>query len=517
MNIVPTPMVACPRPGYFPVSSDSPVTASDHALHTSRQIFRNRLADWVDRPASRSRPRGGAVHLLLTGALAELDGVPAPRGIRAAHGDAHGEAYVLTIDDDSATIRSTTVEGVHRGLTTLLQLAATSTAPGYVPCGTVVDSPRFAWRGLSVDVARILLGVDDLEKIIDLADLYKLNTLHLHLTDDAGWRLPVTGRPALTAGGPSYTRSDYERVIAYAAERFITVVPEVDMPGHSAAAIAAYPELGIPASNRFAAGTLDTHSDATWLFVEDVIRSLSELTPGRFIHVGGDEAFGLTSSEHAAFVERAARLIRAAGKEVVGWQEAARAQLPSGSVIQHWIEHDKLRGLVPTADAVHTGLEDRGIPIDLVHRILDESSGDLPAARQQNAWILLSPASVAYLDRRYAEPSSDPTQDADRARLGHPLYPPTLVRDSLEWEPDLVSDEIDPERITGIEAAVWGETTDSPDDVGLLLLPRLPLVATQGWSRSRLPWDEAMQRLPAHAPIWEAMSLSWFASAEIPW
>lgn len=518
MNIIPSATAAHSHPGSFRLSALTPIRMSDPALERVAGIFQTRLSAWVDHRAAPDLPsRPGSIRLALEGAITELDGTAPPRGTRADVDGTQDEAYVLTVDPGGATVRSPSAEGVHRGLTTLLQLAATSEVAGDIPCGTVIDSPRFAWRGLSVDVARVILSVDELEKIIDLADMYKLNTLHLHLTDDAGWRIPITSWPELTTGGPSYTESDYEHVIAYAAERFITVVPEIDMPAHCTAATTAYPALGNPASGRFSAATLDPQSDMTWRFVADVIRDLTAMTPGRFIHLGGDEAFGLTPAEHAAFVGRAAQLIRTAGKEVIGWQEAARAQLPPGSIVQHWIEHDKLRRLVGAVSTAQTSAKDSGIPADLVHRLLDESSGDLSAARRQNAWMLLSPASLTYLDRRYAKPSLEPAQEAERARLGHPLYPPTLVRDSLDWEADLLSDHIDPTRIVGIEAAVWGETTASVHDVELLLLPRLPLVASQGWSHSRLPWSEARQRISAHAPLWASMDLQWFASNEIPW
>ncbi len=193
--------------------------------------------------------------------------------------------------------------GRARGLATLRQLGPV------VPGLLIEDAPRYAWRGVMLDVARHFFGVDDVLRFIDLAALYKLNVLHLHLTDDQGWRLAIDAWPELTVagaatqvgGGPGgfYTRADYARIVAHAASHHITVVPEIDVPGHVNAALVAYPELGggsrpEPYTVWSSPGvSLAVNDEIALRFLDDVFRELAALTPGDYIHLGGDEVEGM--------------------------------------------------------------------------------------------------------------------------------------------------------------------------------------------------------------------------------
>ncbi len=248
-----------------------------------------------------------AIRVELAVDLPELVDIPATGGARADDGDPNVERYALAIREDGILIRATHPEGVYRGLTTLLQLAATTTPePGgtvSLPAAEIADAPRFAWRGLSFDVVRTAFSVEEIKSVIDILTLYKANVLHLHLTDSEGWRLEIDAWPLLTeiggqgaAGsrpGGFYTKADYREIVQYAAERFVTIVPEFDMPGHTAAIYRAYPEL---AGDGVHAATADLER-AAWFqvmhpdhphifsFVTDVLTEIAELTPGAYLHI----------------------------------------------------------------------------------------------------------------------------------------------------------------------------------------------------------------------------------------
>src|SRR5207249_3584267 len=183
----------------------------------------------------------------------EPGGLPAPAGLSPGGGDPAGERYSLVIEDGRIVLRAAEPAGVARGLTTLVQLVATAPSAGAgetgadeirVPCARIFDAPRYAWRGLSLDVARTFFTVEEIRRVIDLLELYKLNVLHLHLTDDQAWPLTL-GRPA--AGpepqSPVYRDEDLRDLVGYAADRFVTIVPEIDTPGHTSALLRLRPEL----------------------------------------------------------------------------------------------------------------------------------------------------------------------------------------------------------------------------------------------------------------------------------
>jgi hexosaminidase len=277
----------------------------------------------------------GSIHLTLDAA--------------AATGD---EGYELEIAPNGVVIAAEQPAGLFYGVQTLRQLlppfveydavrldAARSVG---VPAVTIVDGPRFAWRGSMLDVARHFHSVDDVKRYLDLMALYKMNRLHLHLADDQGWRLEIASWPNLTThggstevgGGPGgyYTRADYADIVEYARRRFITIVPEIDMPGHTNAALASYAELNcdgvappLYTGTNVGFSTLCVDKDVTYRFIDDVVRELATLTPGDYIHIGGDEVERLSEAEYAAFIERAQAIVLRHGKQVIGWDEIAHA------------------------------------------------------------------------------------------------------------------------------------------------------------------------------------------------
>ena len=189
------------------------------------------------------------------------------------------------------------------------------------------DRPRFAWRGAMLDVARHFFGVEDVKRYVDLLALYKMNRLHLHLADDQGWRIEIPGWPRLTehggssevGGGPGgfYTAEDYAEIVRYAAERHVMIVPEIDMPGHTNAALASYPELTCDGEApplytgiRVGFSFLCAEKEETYAFIDAVVGALAALTPGPYIHIGGDEVRQLTGEQYAAFMARAQAIVR---------------------------------------------------------------------------------------------------------------------------------------------------------------------------------------------------------------
>ena len=410
------------------------------------------------------------------------------------------EGYDLTVTDRSVTLRAARPAGLFFGVQTLRQLLPAqveshSVRPGpwLVPGVQITDHPRFAWRGASLDVARHFFTVAEVQRYIDLLSLYKMNTLHLHLSDDQGWRIAVDGWPRLTSvggrtevgGGPGgfYTQDDYRRIVNYAAERYVTVVPEIELPGHINAALVSYPELTCdgqapPPFTRIGGPPVSLCVDKPVVhqFLDDVVGQLAALTPGPYLHVGGDEVLNMAPAAYAGFVNRVQQVVRAHGKTAVGWQEITDGDLSQGTVVQYW---------------------DTNHPADPVRQ-----------AAAGGARIVLSPASRAYLDMKYDK--------ATRQGLTWAGY--VTVQDAYSWDPAKLLPGVGESSVLGVEAALWSETLPAFGDVEFMVLPRLPALAELGWSpASTHDWEKFRQRLAAQAPRWSAMSVDFFRSPQVPW
>ena len=403
-------------------------------------------------------------------------------------------AYRLDVSRDRVVVTALDVAGLLYAMATLEQTSDHTRGPEVsFPPLVVADTPRFGWRGLSLDVARHFFDVAAVRSVIDVMASVKLNVLHLHLTDDQGWRLDLPSRPELAArsGGTAVdgdpggydTAEHYREIVAYAAARCITVVPEIDVPGHVNAALHACGELTpsgepAPAYTGIDVGFSRLHADlaATEPFLRDVLNDVAAMTPGHYVHIGGDEVLTMEPAEYARLVQSAADHVRAAGKGVVGWQEIAKTPLGPGTVLQYW-----------------TAAED---------------AAPVVAAAQAGALVLLSPASKAYLDMKY---------DAE-TRVGLVWAGHIEVRDAYDWEPLDVIPELPAESIVGVEAAIWSETIRNVDDLFFLLLPRLAAVAEVAWSRPELrDWDDFAGRLRVLAPRWTDAGLSWHRSPQVHW
>jgi hexosaminidase len=412
------------------------------------------------------------------------------------------EGYVLSISKNEIVIDADAAAGAFYAVQTLRQLlpppfeyealrAPRRNAPLVaVPAVEIQDRPRFSWRGAMLDVARHFLRVDEVKRYIDLMALHKLNRLHLHLADDQGWRIQIDSWPNLTVhggstevgGGPGgfYTKADYADIVKYAAERFITIVPEIDMPGHTNAALASYGELNCDgAAKPLFTGTevgfsaFCVEKEVIYTFIDDVVREIAALTPGPYFHVGGDEVKTLTPEQYQGFINRVQTIVRAHGKQMVGWDEIAPANLLPSSIVQHW------RPKTTPKEAVAKG-----------------------------AKVILSVASKAYLDMKYD----------DSTPIGLTWAGIVSVQASYDWDPATATEGVEEAAILGVEAPLWGETIANIRDYEFLAFPRLAALAEVGWSpQAARTWEEFRERLGAQNSRWTALGLNFYRSPEVPW
>lgn len=404
------------------------------------------------------------------------------------------EGYDLTVARDGIRIAAKTPAGVFYGFQTLRQLMPWSVElrgvrpfPVSVPAAAVTDAPRFAWRGAMLDVARHFFSPPEVKRYIDLLALYKINRLHLHLTDDQGWRIEIAKWPRLTAvggstevkGGPGgfYTKKEYAGIVAYARDRFVTIVPEIEMPSHCNAALASYPELNCDGK----APALYTGIEVgfsnfcfdkpiTWRFIDEVLGELAAMTPGPWLHVGGDEVKKMTPEQYAAFMERAQGLVVKHGKVPIGWDEIIHSTLQPATIVQYW---------------------------------RPDASMTPPAGTR----LILSPANRFYLDMKY---------DASTV-LGLDWAGQVDVDVPYTWDP-AAHLKVDASQILGVEAPIWSETPADMDDVEFLAFPRLPAAAEVAWTaQAARRWDDFRARVGAQAPRWSALGINAFWSPRIEW
>jgi hexosaminidase len=418
---------------------------------------------------------------------------------------AGGEAYRLRVSRRGVSLEAPSPEGLFNGVQTLRQLLpakveSSSARPGpwTVPGVRIDDRPRFRWRGAHLDVSRHFFSVAEVKRYIDLISQYKVNVLHLHLSDDQGWRIAIDSWPRLTSvggstevgGGPGgwYSKRDYRRLVRYAAARYITVVPEIDTPGHTNAALASYAELNCdgvapPLYTGIEVGfsSLCVDKEITYEFLDDVIRELAELTPGPYLHMGGDEAHSTEEADYKRFIQRLQQIVTSHGKRLMGWEEIVQAPpLPPGTLAQHW----------GTATGSEPGTE-------LARQ-----------AVEQGVKLVMSPANHAYLDMKYDE----------NTPLGLSWAGFVEVRDSYEWDPATIVDGVGESDVKGVESALWSETLEEVPDIEFMAFPRLPGIAEIAWSpRAGRGWDEYRLRLAAQAPRWDVQDVNFYRSPQVPW
>lgn len=432
-------------------------------------------------------------------------------------GEGAAESYRLAVDAHRVDLTASDAAGLQHGVHTLLQLVA-PTRQGWVwPAVAIDDSPRFAHRGLMLDVARHFFAVDVVERVLERMAELKLNVLHLHLSDDQGWRLALDSRPRLaeTASGSAalgdaggcYSRADWRRILDAAASRHITVIPEFDVPGHTHAVGLAYPELvrppvitaeleetaaefggGLPVAGQAYTGfgvgfsSLRIGERETSAFLRDVFTELADLTPGPYVHIGGDEALGTSRDDYDAAIAEVTALVTSLGKTPVAWHEAGTAtNLAAGTIGQYWGFVHPVDG----ADEKARGFVERG------------------------GRLILSPADAVYLDMK---DSADCPWGLTWANG------PTPLRRAYDWEPAEVVSGIREEQILGVEAALWTETIRTEDDIQQMVFPRLAAAAEVAWSASTSrSWESFRERLADLATRWDADGLAYRRIDDVPW
>ncbi len=484
--VIPLPVSAKATGGTFTLASGAKiyVEAGNNELQAIGQYLADKL-----RPSTgyalpvlsvAGAPQNGNIHLTTLGGDPGLG----------------EEGYELTVTQAGVRLSASRPAGLFRGIQTIRQLLPaaidnSSLQPGAwaMPTGVIRDGPRFAWRGTMLDVARHFFKVEDVKRYIDLAAYYKINYFHMHLTDDQGWRIEIKSWPKLTeiggntalGGGPGgyYTQEEYAEIVAYAQSRYITLVPEIDMPGHTNAALVAYPELNCdgktPApyvGTEVGFSSLCIQNEEIYHFVNDVVKELAALTPGAYIHIGGDEARATKAEEYIPFIERVQQIVQANGKQAIGWDEIAQAKLLPSTIAQRW-----------NKDGAHPNLE-------------------------QATKVIMSPAAKAYLDLKYTE----------RTTLGQNWAGYIEIPDGYQWDPGTIMPGISEQHVFGVEAPLWSETLETMADIEMMAFPRLLGYAEIGWSpQAGRSWEEYKVRLGAHGARLSALGVNFYQSALVPW
>ena len=406
------------------------------------------------------------------------------------------EAYQIYINQDSIILNANTAEGAFRGIQTLRQLVPEVSNDTLaeqkiwpVPSGKIVDNPTFSYRGSMLDVARHFFSVADVKKYIDLLSYYKINMLHLHLSDDQGWRIEIKSWPKLAEVGGStevggeaggfYTQEDYKEIVRYAAQRYMTVIPEIDMPGHTNAASVSYSFLNgngktpkLYEGTHVGFSTFDTRKDIVYAFIDDVVREISEITPGPYFHVGGDESHVTKKDDYIYFINKVEKIVQKHGKRMIGWDEVAIADVDSTSISQWWASE------VNAKKAIEKGMK-----------------------------VIVSPAKKAYLDMQY--------DTLSKHGLHWAAYIP--VDTAYVWSPEDYGG-IPLENILGVEAPLWSETISNIDELEYLAFPRIIGYSELSWSiPENRDWEDYKVRLADQAPFLDRMDVKYYHSPLIDW
>ncbi|MFJ9622945.1 beta-N-acetylhexosaminidase [Streptomyces sp. NPDC101181] len=462
----------------------------------------------------------------LVGPAAGLPLAPAPDGrivlaLDEQLGGLGEEGYGLTVGPQALLLRAAHPTGLFRGVQTVRQLLPPEALSGgaagagswELPCVEITDVPALPWRGALLDVARRFQPVGSLLRYVDLMALHKLNVLHLHLTDDQGWRMPVDAYPRLVSVGSrrarsqlgptgpegarfdaephegAYTKAELRRLVRYAAERGITVVPEIELPGHVRAALAAYPELGNDPGRRLEVWTrwgvcdtiLGVH-DEVFAFCRAVLEEVMDVFPSVYVHIGGEECPTTEWERSPAARERAAAEGLESPAALHGWF--------MGRVGSFLVEH----GRIPVG-WTETGTE---LPLEFTVMAWRDAAHARAAARRGHQVIAVHHRST-YLD--YAR-SADPSEPI--AQPG----PPVTLRTVHDYEPAPGTwPEAERARVLGTQAQVWTEYARGPEEIEYLAFPRLCALADRAWSGGTGDWPGFTERLRHHTARLDALGV----------
>ncbi len=481
INVIPVPVSLTQNEGVFKVGKNMAFQASTPEAKTVAEFFASKmnLATGYQVTVGDKEVSNG-ISLLIDESL-----------------DVNNEGYILDVTANGVVVKAKTPQGLFYGMQTFMQLLpAEIESPVVVngiawttPCVSVKDEPRFGYRGFMLDPCRHFIPVENVKKQIDVLSLFKVNRMHWHLTDDQGWRIEIKKYPKLTEVGAKriegegteyggfYTQEEIKEVVKYAADRFITVIPELELPGHEMAAIAGYPELsckGEPGTPRIIWGVEDivmcAGKEETFKFLEDVIDEIAPLFPSEYFHIGGDECFkgfwhkcprcqvrmkaeNLKNEEElqSYFIHRMGDLLKSKGKKLVGWDEILEGGLAPDANVMSW------RGM----------------------------EGGIKAAKAGHH-VIMTPTEHCYLDLWQGEPSVEPD-----------TYSMCRLKDSYSFNP--VPEGVPAEMVLGGQGNLWAESLPTFRHVEYMTWPRGWALSEVLWSGpSKTDWEKFWPRVEKH-------------------
>lgn len=443
--------------------------------------------------------------------------------------DLPSEGYTIDVTEANVRVCYGDAAGAFYAVQTLLQMLPAEIFSSHrekgvswsIPCCSIKDSPRFKYRGMHLDVCLHYFDIDFLKRYIDLMAMHKVNRFHWHLTEDQGWRLEIKKYPLLTEKGQwrketvigslksgiydgtphggYYSQEQVRELVKYAEERFVTIIPEIEMPGHALAAIACYPELSCGLEESYETATrwgvfkqVYCPKDETFEFLENVMDEVFELFPSTLVHIGGDECpkasweqcdhcqklireLGLKDEFELQswFITRMEKYINSKGHEIIGWDEILQGGLAPNAKVMSWLGEE----------------------------------GGIKAARQHHE-VVMAPHTKYYLDYWQGDPESEPLA----------MSGPTMLRTMYEYNP--VPDVLTPEEavyIIGVEGCVWTEYMPTPARVEYMAWPRMCAIAETGWTFAEKDWGDFTRRLDSHLARLDELEVGYCESFRSPY
>lgn len=493
INVIPQPEKVTEQSGEFTLNADTRLSVSDASLMPVAKVLYAKLRQVT------------AFDNQIVGAKRDANVVEFRK-----QKSLPSEAYTLSVTAHKIVISSSTPNGAFYGVQTLYQLlprdifgTSKSSVRWTVPCCTIEDAPRFSYRGMHLDVCSHFFGPEYIKRYLDLMAMHKLNVFHWHLTEDQGWRIEIKKYPLLTEKGSVrsetvigswkskvydgkpyggfYTQEQIKDIVKYAADRYITVIPEIEMPGHSLAAISCYPSLSCGLEKEYKVATrwgvfpqVYCPKDETFTFLENVLSEVFTLFPSRLIHIGGDECpksswkrcphcqqmikdLGLKDEFQlqSYFIQRIEKFVNSKGRQIIGWDEILQGGLAPNATVMSWLGE----------------------------------AGGIKAARQHHN-VVMCPYQKYYLDYYQADPRTEKLAQPDWVPLkmvyDYNPVPDSLTRDEQKY-------------ILGVQGCVWTEYLPTPERVEYMAYPRMLAICESGWSSAdRKDWNSFTRRLEYH-------------------
>ncbi|RAJ02391.1 hexosaminidase [Chitinophaga skermanii] len=488
--IIPQPAKSSAGNGEFVLSTYTPITYSDLSLQPVAYYFQQAILQSKNIPLQvASNPTGAHISLELK---------------KLANKDV--SAYSVVMQPNKIVIQANTPNGIFYGLVSLLQLSRIQAAKNNtvaLPCWNIDDAPLLGWRGFMLDEARHFFGKEKVKSLLDWMAFYKLNTFHWHLTDEQGWRFEVKQYPKLAliggvgdftnaiAPAKYYTQADIKEIVQYAAERFITVVPEIDMPGHATAANKAYPQYSGGGSKAHPMFTFNPAKEETYDYLTNILREANTLFPSRMLHIGGDEvSYGneewpkdpaiqqlmqrkqlkdLKAVENY-FMQRMADTIMSLQAKVLAWDEMAEADLPREKTIIYWWRHDKPQ--------------------------------QLELALQKGYSTVICPRLPLYFD--FVQDSTH-----RHGRKWNKRYNP--LEEVYQFSPLSLAKPNQQYLIKGVQANLWTETVSNNERLDYLLFPRICAFAEMSWTPpSQKDYPAFLQKLERQFPLFDEANIYYY-------